>query len=78
MAIVYITTTNTFNERRIKSNELGSQLGDVSGTVSNNATTTFTGQKGVNANDFVGTAATFTITNSRLFSHILNGRAKWG
>ena len=64
MAIVNITTANTFNEWRIKSNELGSQLGDVSGTVSNNATTTFTGQKGVNANDFVGTAATFTITNT--------------
>ena len=40
MAIVNITTANTFNEWRIKSNELGSQLGDVIGTVSNNATTT--------------------------------------
>ena len=64
MAIVKINTANTFNQWRIGTNELGSQLGDVSGTVANNATTTFTGQKGVNASDFVGTAATFTVTNT--------------
>ena len=64
MAIVNTTTANTFDEWRIGTNELGSQLGDVSGSVSNNATTTFTGRTGVNANDFVGTAATFTITNT--------------
>ena len=64
MAIVNINTANTFNQWRIGTNELGSQLGDVSGTVANNATTTFTGQKGVNASDFVGTAATFTVTNT--------------
>ena len=64
MAIVNITTANTFNEWRIGTNELGSQLGDVSGVVTNNATTTFTGQTGVNASDFVGTAATFTVTNT--------------
>ena len=43
MAIVNITTANTFNEWRIGTNELGSQLGDVSSLVDNNATTTFTG-----------------------------------
>ena len=64
MAIVNITTANTFNEWRIGTNELGSQLGDVSSLVDNNATTTFTGLAGINANDFVGTAATFTVTNT--------------
>ena len=64
MAIVNIQNTNTFDEWRIKTNEIGSQLGDVSGTVANNATTTFTGLNGINANDFVGSAATFTITNT--------------
>ncbi len=64
MAIVNITTANTFNEWRIGTNELGSQLGDVSSLVDNNATTTFTGLTGINANDFVGTAATFTVTNT--------------
>jgi len=64
MAIVKIQNTNTFNEWRIKTNEIGSQLGDVSSTVTNNATTTFTGLNGINANDFVGSAATFTVTNT--------------
>lgn len=64
MAIVNIQNTNTFNEWRIKTNEIGSQLGDVSSHVANNATTTFTGLNGINASDFVGTAATFTITNT--------------
>ena len=64
MAIVNINTANTFNQWRIGTNELGSQLGDVSGTVANNATTIFTGQRGLNASDFVGTAATFTVTNT--------------
>ena len=64
MAIVNVTINDTFDEWRIKTNEVGSQLGDVSGTVSNNATTTFTGQNGINANDFVGSAATFTVTNT--------------
>ena len=64
MAIVKIQNTNTFNEWRIGTNELGSQLGDVSSLVDNNATTTFTGLAGINANDFVGTAATFTVTNT--------------
>lgn len=64
MAIVNITTANTFNEWRIKTNEIGSQLGEVSGLVANNATTTFTGLNGINANDFVGSAATFTVTNA--------------
>lgn len=64
MAIVNVTINDTFDEWRIKTNEVGSQLGDVSGTVLNNATTTFTGQNGINANDFVGSAATFTVTNT--------------
>ena len=64
MAIVKIQNTNTFNEWRIKTNEIGSQLGDVSSTVTNNATTTFTGLNGINANYFVGSAATFTVTNT--------------
>lgn len=64
MAIVNVTINDTFDEWRIKTNEVGSQLGDVSGTVTNNATTTFTGQNGINANDFVGSAATFTVTNT--------------
>ena len=64
MAIVKIQNTNTFNEWRIKTNEIGSQLGDVSGIVDNNATTTFTALNGINANDFVGSAATFTVTNT--------------
>ena len=64
MAIVNIQNTNTFNEWRIKTNEIGSQLGDVSSNVTNNATTTFTGLNGINANDFVGSAATFTVTNT--------------
>ena len=64
MAIVNVNNSNTFNQWRIKTNEIGSQLGDVSGSVSNNATTTYTGQRGVNASDFVGTAATFTVTNT--------------
>ena len=64
MAIVKIQNTNTFNEWRIKTNEIGSQLGDVSSTVDNNATTTFTGLNGINDNDFVGSAATFTVTNT--------------
>ena len=64
MAIVNVNNSNTFNQWRIKTNEIGSQLGNVSGTVANNATTVFTGQKGVNASDFVGTAATFTVTNT--------------
>ena len=64
MAIVKIQNTNTFNEWRIKTNEIGSQLGDVSSTVTNNATTTFTGLNGINANDFVGSADTFTVTNT--------------
>jgi hypothetical protein len=64
MAIVKIQNTNTFNEWRIKTNEIGSQLGDVSSNVTNNATTTFTGLNGINANDFVGSAATFTVTNT--------------
>ena len=64
MAIVNIQNTNTFDEWRIKTNEIGAQLGDVSGSgITNSATTTFAGLTGINANDFVGTAATFTVSN---------------
>ena len=64
MATVKVVNSDTFNQWRIKTNEIGSQLGDVSGVVSNAATTTFTGQIGINASDFVGGAAAFTITNA--------------
>ena len=64
MAIVNIQNTNTFDEWRIKTNEIGAQLGDVSGSgITNSATTTFAGLTGINANDFVGAAATFTVSN---------------
>ena len=64
MATVKVVNSDTFNQWRIKTNEIGSQLGNVSGTVSNAATTTFAGQVGINATDFVGGAAAFTITNT--------------
>jgi len=62
MSKVKVNTTNTFEEWRGKTNEIGSGLGDIA-TLTQNAVIVYTNNiHGINDNTFVGTPATFNVT----------------
>ena len=64
MAIVIVPNTDTFNQWRVKTNTIGSGVGDLS-TLINDAVLTYTGLTGQNEGTFTGTPATFTIVNNQ-------------
>jgi hypothetical protein len=62
MSKVNVNTTNTFEEWRGKTNEIGSGLGDIA-TLTQNAVIVYTNNiNGINEDTFVGTPATFNVT----------------
>mgnify|MGYP003969515943 CR=1 FL=1 len=64
MSKVIVNTTNTFDEWRVKTNEIGSGLGDIA-TLTQNAVIVYTNNiNGINDNTFTGTPATFNVTRN--------------
>lgn len=63
MTAKYINKTDTLEQWRVKANEVYGTVGDLV-TLTKNAAVTYSGIVGQNANDFTGTAATFSITRT--------------
>jgi hypothetical protein len=62
MSKVKVNTTNTFEEWRGKTNEIGSGLGDIA-TLTQNAVIVYTNNiQGINKDIFIGDPATFNVT----------------
>lgn len=63
MAIIQITEQDTLENYRVKSNQVYSTVGNLT-SLTQNAVVTFTGIIGINADDFTGTPAQFTISTN--------------
>ena len=63
MSANFINLTDTIEEWRVKANAVYGTVGDLS-TLSKNASVSYQGLVGENANDFTGTAATFNVVRT--------------
>ena len=74
MAANYVNLTDSLEQWRVKANEVYGKVGDLD-TLVKTATVAYAGIIGVNANDFTGTYATFTVSrfNGQYSVAITNG-----
>ena len=61
MASIFVNKTDTLENFRTKTNTLSGGVGDLT-TLTQDATVTYSGQDGINADDFTGTPATFDVS----------------